>query len=204
MITKEYFQEYWQNHYNNIPPIGYILRNQFFNDRWFRIHSLPNSKRYADNNKEMQIILDRQNTLIDDLIGKKNEYLLVFLFYSEHADFELTKEIPNIILLDTIRLDTVSSEYYEDEYYLIAGFVNSIWESGSVDRYLSRIANEGKIINFDNSNDNSCSVLIMNMKQNRIIAPYDGGVDIFLNTQSERDFYKSKYKEWLSFTESGL
>jgi len=34
--------------YNDTVPLGHILRERLFNDKWFSIHSLPSSKRYTD------------------------------------------------------------------------------------------------------------------------------------------------------------
>ena len=78
MVTKKCFQDFWKNNYGDIPPLAHILREVILADKWFRIHNLPGSKRYADNDDEMQIILNRQNTLITDLIGDAQEYLLLF------------------------------------------------------------------------------------------------------------------------------
>lgn len=37
-----------------------------------------------------------------------------------------------------------------------------------------------------------------------IVAPYDGGVDFVLKNSGTRDFYKHKYKDWLSARVDGL
>lgn len=40
--------------------------------------------------------------------------------------------------------------------------------------------------------------------QKCIVAPYDGGVDIILDTTENRDKIKSRYQDWLSPREDGL
>lgn len=203
MITKEHFERFWKESYGDTPPIGYILRNRFFSDRWFRIHSLPDSKRDADDDNELQTLLDRQNTLINDLIGNHHDFLLLFSQVSNTPMPMHFLEIPNTVDLDSIRLDIILPEDFEDESYLSMSFVNKKWKSGSINTYLEQMANEGRIIDINNC-CHSYALLIIDMGQNRMIAPYDGGVDIFLNTKNERDTFKAKYKEWISSTESGL
>lgn len=44
MINKKHFEYFWQENYNNLLLLDFVLRKHFFNDRWFRIHSLPDSK----------------------------------------------------------------------------------------------------------------------------------------------------------------
>ena len=204
MVTKECFQNFWESNYGDIPPLGHILREEFFADKWFRIHSLPDSKRYADNDDEMQIILNRQNALINDLIGSGQTYLLMFYAISENPESACFDKIADIIRLNSIRLDIASPEYYDGELYLVSGFVNKIWEETSIDLYLEKVANDESVVSFDACEFNFYHILIIDIKQNRVIIPYDGGVDIFLNTRCERDSFKSKYKDWLSVHECGL
>ncbi len=51
-------------------------------DRWLRIHSLPESKRYAESDFEYNIILNRQNQLINDLIGEGTELFISIGLYT--------------------------------------------------------------------------------------------------------------------------
>ena len=202
MIDKEHFERFWRGNYNNIPPLGHVLRERFFNDRWFRIHSLPKSKRYADDEDEMKIILDRQNRLIDDLIGELNNYLLLLYAFSETATSKCFFTSDNAIVLDSVQLDKVLPDDYDTECYLNLFMINKSWKAGSIDDYLKAVANDEPVYY-----DNSCEVygfLLIDIKQNRLIAPYDGGVDVFLNTTQEKNVFKLKYKDWLSPTESGL
>lgn len=65
---KNDFTTIWKTKFPDSYPIGYDLKG-IYDNRWFRIHSLPESKRYADNEKEYQIIYKRQNQIIQDLLG---------------------------------------------------------------------------------------------------------------------------------------
>jgi len=51
MVTQKCFQDFWQVNDGDMPPLAHILREKLFTDKWFRIHSLPSSKRYAESDK---------------------------------------------------------------------------------------------------------------------------------------------------------
>ena len=50
-MTSEQFNTYWALNFADSIPIPHYFRHDY-SDRWFRIHSLPGSKRYADNEEE--------------------------------------------------------------------------------------------------------------------------------------------------------
>jgi hypothetical protein len=75
-MTAEEFKVYWGSNYHETVPISHYFRHDY-SDRWFRIHSLPQSKRYAENDQEWSILLHRQNQIVTDLIGENSNFLLV-------------------------------------------------------------------------------------------------------------------------------
>ena len=79
-MTESEFIGYWTREYLEAFQIGHELK-WVYPDRWFRIHSLPESKRYAESDSEYQIIFDRQNKLITDLIGDGTEVILSLGFF---------------------------------------------------------------------------------------------------------------------------
>jgi hypothetical protein len=46
--------------------------------------------------------------------------------------------------------------------------------------------------------------LIVSEATGRVYAPYDGGADLFVETEAERDALRTKYSGWLSTHPSGL
>ena len=86
-MTASQFKEIWTSKYNLTPPISYHLRYAF-PERWFRIHSLPESKRYPENDSEWGILLNRQNSLIGDLLGKDSDILVVTGEYDINSNGE--------------------------------------------------------------------------------------------------------------------
>lgn len=53
------------------------------------------------------------------------------------------------------------------------------------------------------ANDNS-RVFFFSPVKNRIVAPYDGVIDIILEDEKAKDFYRSKYHRWTPKNEAGL
>lgn len=53
----------------------YSLRSAF-PDKWVRFHSLPESKRYPDSEREYGIVLDRYNAVLDELFAGQEIYVI--------------------------------------------------------------------------------------------------------------------------------
>ena len=52
-MTSEQFNTFWALNFADTIPIQHYFKHDY-SDRWFRIHSLPESKRYADNEERME------------------------------------------------------------------------------------------------------------------------------------------------------
>src|SRR3954470_19119956 len=98
-MTKEQFKSFWTARYSDTIPISHSFRHDH-SDRWFRIHSLPESKRYADNGEEWKVLLDRQNTIMNEVLGEKSKVLIVTGDYY----FEGHKEQYRIDDIDSINI----------------------------------------------------------------------------------------------------
>ena len=188
------FIKYWNKEYPKSYPINHELKFAY-PDRWLRIHSLPESKRYADSEDEYKIILNRQNQLIDDLIGVGTEVAISFGLYTNDLSQDCYKEITDFgefQKVSTIDLRKDEPEAYEDEYYFDVFIKIETWKSGNRDEILKAIA------------DDEIRAMFISPLKKCIIAPYDGGVDIIVDSTEERDRLKNKYKDWLPNWEDGL
>jgi len=188
------FINYWSKEYPESLPINHELKWKYPN-RWFRIHSLPKSKRYADTLDEYKIMLDRQNQLIEDLIGEESEVTICFGLYTNDISNNNYKELTDFgefkkVL--TIDLQNERPEEYEDEMFFDIFVKIENWKKGNRNEILKAIA------------DDEIRAMFVSQSKNCIIAPYDGGVDLILKTNSERDRLKYKYKDWLSEREDGM
>lgn len=197
-MTKEEFKKRWSLNYSDTAPISYLFKCEH-PDRWFRIHSLPNAQRYAHNNREWEILLTRQNEIVTDLLGLDAKVLLVTGEFNcgDENDIHITDKeevlkVYSFTLLDHIDLFKLDSGQYDKTDIYKPAFAETIWQLNKHDKLLAAIAND------------SLSAFFVSFDKNIIAAPYDGGVDIVLKDNSTKDFYKNKYRQWLSEREDGL
>ncbi len=193
-MTETEFIDYWNKEYPEVYPINHELK-WMYPDRWFRIHSLPESKRYADSTDEYKIILDRQNQLINDLIGEESEVAISFGLYTNDITNDSYKELTDFgefLKVLTIDLHKERPEEYEDEMYFDIYVKTEKWKNGNRDEILKAIA------------DDEIRAMFVSTSRKCVIAPYDGGVDVIVDSTEKRDRLKAKYKDWLSDREDGM
>ena len=188
------FNKYWDKNYPESNPIGHELKSVYPN-RWLRIHSLPESKRYAESDDEYQIILNRQNKLISELIGENSEMIIVSGQYEMKPTNNFSTELSEYGKFEkwrTIELHKIYPEEYEEDYFYDVYFRQETWERNSQNKLLKNIA------------DDEFRAMFVCPKRNCIVAPYDGGMDIIVDSEKRRDELKKEYKEWLSERKDGL
>lgn len=196
-MTKEEFNKFRSLAYPNTPPISHRFKDDY-KDRWFRIHSLPNSKRYPDTENEWNILLMRQNNIITDLFTDNSKILLVTGEFNwwERTNFITDEEIVfkpyHFTRLDNIDLFTLNPDDYDEHETYRAAFAEILWEKNKYDDLLKAIAND------------ETRALFISIEKDVLVAPYDGGIDLVLKDSETRDIYKEKYKQWLSERDDGL
>ena len=188
------FIDYWNKEYPESLPINHELK-LVYADRWFRIHSLPGSKRYAETKEEYKIILDRQNQLIKDLIGEQSEIAISFGLYEQDLINDNYKELTDFgEFQKVLRVDLqkeIPKKYLDETYFDIYVKIEK-WERGKKDEILKAIAND------------EIRAMFVSPSKKCIIAPYDGGVDVIVDSTEKRDSLKNKYRDWLSDREDGM
>ena len=197
-MTKEEFNKHWTLNYPDTVAISHLFKLNY-SDRWFRIHSLPESKRYAEDDDEWKTLLTRQNEIITDLFGLDTPLLLVAGEYNwgdqrtiHTTDEEEVFRTYSFILLDNIDLFKLNSEEYDEIDIYRPAFAETVWLPNKHDNLLSEIAKD------------SIRAFFVSFDKKVIIAPYDGGIDFILKDTETRDKYKTKYSDWLSDREDGL
>ncbi|MBT29689.1 MAG: hypothetical protein CMO01_08500 [Thalassobius sp.] len=193
-MTESEFLDYWNQEYPETFPINYDLK-WVYPHRWFRIHSLPESKRYTESADEYKIILDRQNQLINDLIGEESEVVISFGLYTNEITSDNYKELTDFgefLKVLTIDLHKEKPEEYDDEMYFDIYIKIENWRNGNRDEILKAIA------------DDKIRAMFISPSKKCVIAPYDGGVDVIVDTTEKRDNFKIKYKAWISDREDGM
>lgn len=188
------FNKYLDHNYSESNLISHELKN-LYPTRWLRIHSLPDSKRYAKSEDETQRILTRQNKIISEIIGEKSEIIIVMGLYEE----EPSNKVPKISskygffeYYQSINIHQIYPKQYENNIYYNTFFRTDLWRQNSQNELLRDIAK-----------DKSRAMFIC-IKSNCIVAPYDGGMDIIVDSQKKRNLLKIKYKDWLSKREDRL
>ncbi|SIR50984.1 DUF3885 domain-containing protein [Pontibacter lucknowensis] len=189
------FIDFWNKEYPEALPINHELK-WMFQDRWFRIHSLPESKRYADSEDEYKILLDRQNKLFEDLIGEGEEIAISFGLYTGddiiNDNYKELTDFGEFQKVLTIDLHKERPEEYEYVMYLDLFVKIEKWEKDSRNDILKAIAND------------EIRAMFICPARKCIIAPYDGGVDVIVDSSEKRDKLKTKYRDWLSDREDGM
>ena len=175
-------QDVWSAFYDDQVPLAYQLR-QRNQELWFRIHSLPESKRYAENESETREILHRHNTVASEILGEGALCVWFVPDYVFHRKSSTFGEFVGNWFCD-----------YEDDSAQITLFAALIsWQHRRFDAVLRLVADD--VVRY---------VSWMNLESGEIFAPYDGGADLFLNSEERRDKLHEKYKEWLSKHPQGL
>jgi hypothetical protein len=171
------FAAYWHGLYPQTPPINYLFKHRL-HMRWARIHNLPEAKRYATSKAEGDILLHRQNTVIDSLIAKDTPVRVVI----------------NSIATDNYLFKAFDLEhagvYQHDDVSFETFVFDTSWESQTFNPLLIMISEEvmrAFIIGPD------C-----------LIAPYDGGMDVILKDPHTCWAFKRQFKDWLSPRADGL
>lgn len=196
-MTKEEFKKVWSLTYNKSLPISNLFKIDF-KEKWFRIHSLPNSKRYAESDGDWNILLTRQNQIINDLFTDNEK---IFIVTGEYNWGERTKFITgeedvfkpyNFVRIDNIALFEINSDDYDEDDIYRPAFAETTWSIDKHNNLLKAIAND------------ETRAFFVSFDKNIIVAPYDGGLDLILKDVQTKEKYKEKYKEWLSEREDGL
>lgn len=183
--------KFWEREFNNFPPEAHNLKHEF-KDRWIRFHSLPESKRYPENEQEYLEVLRRHNAVLQELVGKSN-VLVVLPEYSESK--EPTK--PELTTIFPVTESWCSLEQHDedDDYELYWHLhVSEVNFTGRELNSLFRLV----------ANDEAGNIMIINPCKGVVFHPYDGGADIVLASTKQRDQLKEKHNEWLSAHPEGF
>ncbi|WP_414505237.1 hypothetical protein [Streptomyces sp. NEAU-L66] len=193
-FDREHLSALWQRQWPLGPPLAHELRDAYSN-RWVRFHSLPGSKRYPEAEDEYAVVLDRNNTVLDELFAGADVYVLTMAWSSEPTGPELPtrrREVhPDGSLWMTLANETDADPEFHTYTHLYAD--RRRWQRGSVDEILREVAD-----------DVLSGVLITDTGLQRIHHPYDGGADVILTTPEERDQVRNRHTDWLSQHPTGL
>lgn len=190
----EELTKFWNCEFDNFAPKAHNLKHEYKN-RWVRFHSLPESKRYPDNENEYLEVISRHNTVLQELCGNESNLLVVLPEYSE--DRAPTKPEPELSSLFSISEPWCTLAHHEDDddyesYWHL--HVSKIKFTGSEFNSLFRMV----------ANDEVGNIMIICLGKSFVFHPYDGGADVVLASTEERDHLKEKHSKWLSLHPDGF
>lgn len=181
-------KDWWQSHYGSAVPVAHILRHQVL-DKWFRIHSLPESKRYAETPDEYSILLTRHNAVATKVLGSQTRCLLLVGRYTEHPEPDIhSQSLPQLEGANFTLFGSV-----QEPDLISIWCAPMTWTAGRFDGLIKAVAD-----------DQDRNILFVSLETGEAYAPYDGGADLFLNSTARRDEMKQRYSQWLSKHPQGL
>jgi hypothetical protein len=195
LMNADDFNAYWDATFPLCPPIGYFLRDAY-PERWFRIHTLPDSQRYPETPAESAEILRRHTTILAQVFSPGHLVCMLALGYSSTPHpvppEDLDPRDHAFVFLRTIPMHAADEDERFHRYWHI--WLHAYpWHPDSLDHVLSQVA-DGSIAN----------LVLVAPHQDIIYHPYDGGADVIVPTQAERDRWRTTYRTWLSRHPSGL
>jgi hypothetical protein len=176
--------ESWDNSFPEFKPIAHELKTGF-PQRWVRFHSLPKSKRYPENESEYETLLQRHNAVLGSLTRPADPVVLLTTKFSETNN----TSIPPTETPDSIWWRSVLIE--ESFWHIFAKQI--IWYPRTFDPIIRQTAG-----------DEISNLMICDTTCRWLLHPYDGGMDVFLSCEADRDLLKSKFDGWLSSRADGL
>ncbi|QDY81206.1 hypothetical protein FQU76_21765 [Streptomyces qinzhouensis] len=159
-----------------------------------RFHSLPESKRYPEDEAEYAVLLDRYNTVLDELFAGGDVYVVttdwaplseLVEWSDERADLH-----PEGTLWTTLDKTADPDPDFHTRWYFYAD--RRPWRRGCLDPLLRAAAD-----------DALPGIFVTDPGLTRIHHPYDGGADVVLPTPGERDRLRDRHSAWLSGHPSG-
>ena len=187
----------WQAMFGAVPPgarewAGGRLSPKL-RARHLKIYSLPGGKRYAECAAETALILERQNTLIDALIGAGTPYTLLFTQFGDDADMYAAEQArfvdERLTLLFTLHEEACTPEPFFA--WRPAGTVRLYarqqrWARGAEDDLLAATAD-----------DEIAGLLLFCPARGVLVAPYDGGVSMIAASWAQRSALRERFASWL-------
>lgn len=179
----------WERRWPGADPLGYVLRTEYA-DQWVRFHSLPDSKRYAENAAEYDEILRRHRTVLHDLLGSASSDAL-HVIAADWGWRDLSagwskRHLPGAWPWRSSQADE-DPDAGHNYFWAASGL-----SPAEIDSLLLAAA------------DDQGRFVVGAPDLEWLLCPYDGGVDVLLPSPVERDALRDRHADWLSSHPGGL
>lgn len=184
----------WHDLRPECAPLAHTFRGSYA-DRWVRFHSLPGSKRYPETAAEYATVLERYNTVLDELFVGTDVFVMT-MDWAAPPDGVCVPAERGVLHPAGVRWwtrqdrDDPDAEFHLDTHLYVD---RRPWERGCIDPLLRAVAD-----------DVLGQVYVTDTELRRIHHPYDGGADVILTTPKERDRLRGLHTDWLSSHPGGL
>jgi len=180
---------FWNRCSPESPPVGWLLR-EALRSRWLRVHSLPESKRYAGTTAECDELLRRHNEVASEILGSGVCALAVSAWSDDPNRIDWTEQIqgalPNLNFVHAWSWDG-------DDVPLQTGIARVEWCAGGLDALIRAVAD-----------DRTGPVALFSPATGEVYAPYDGGADLIVSTEDRKAQLRKRWQAWLSDRPDGL
>jgi hypothetical protein len=174
----------WTVAHPSAEPHGASLRAAL-PDRWLRIHSLPNGKRYPDTLDEEAVVVRRHRAAIERVFGRQK--ILVFFSAWPDQDPEVRHGF------DPFERYVIPPGAWSDTPRIVE-------VAGPVPSHDARL---NQLI-VDIAHDEMAGVLLASDDLSALVGLYDGGADLFFRDVESRDNAAEAFREWTSARPDGL
>ena len=165
-------------------PLSHLMRSEF-PEYWLRIHSLPDSKRYPDNEAERQTVLDRYTRFGTALLGERAPCLII---RSRFNGFECSEELmPELAWTPIHRVSESDEDFYDSR------MAETVWDAGAFRTLLLAIAD-----------DREENIAFVSDLTDCVFIPYDGGADGFSFDTAVMRRLTEEFAPWRSDYPLGL
>lgn len=183
------FGKFWWRHFNTCGPVGYQLRS-VLSERWVRFHSLPESKRYPDTERELREAIRRSTVLANEVLGRESNCWLIANRYPNTPPFkpDARKDFDLKACLTWLNHDEPLGATE-----IVAHAASYRWQPKRFEELLGNIAR-----------DEDSLILWVSEDTHAVFAPYDGGIDVILPDVNQATTLAQKHAEWLSPFPGGM
>lgn len=182
--------ELWERTWPRAEPLGYVLRVEYA-DQWVRFHSLPESKRYAENAAEYDEILRRHRVVLRELQGATGSADLWVIAadwgWRDLAAGWSRRKVSGAWPWRIGQTDDNDPGAGRDYFWAASGRSDAEIDA----LFLAAADDQGRFV-------------IGAPDLEWLYCPYDGGVDALLPSPVERDALKARHADLLSSYPGGL
>lgn len=181
------FDSWFRDRFGATPPLGYCLR-EAHHARWLRLHSLPESKRYADDDTERAEVRHRAWAAASEVLPTGGAVWLVSCLFGQGPRQLRLTEAPALVFE---RAGRYQHESLEEP--CVAYVAQTSWPHVDFDRLVDAIA------------EDAMRAVWFSSVTGEVFAPYDGGIDLIVETTERAESLRRLFPPgWFSRRTDGL